>query len=71
MSWDRLEASAWLAPTPAAKASDAGRTSQASPAGGGKAVLMQGGTGDSEVSHQMAKLIELFTYIYIFSSFFL
>lgn len=48
MSWDRLEASAWLAGPPAsAEERVGGEGSDAK--GRQKAVLMQGGTGDAEV----------------------
>lgn len=63
MSWDRLEAAAWLASTPTADGEDSNRddsrgdggSSNSSSGGGGgggrdKTVLMQGGTGDAEVT---------------------
>lgn len=54
MSWDRLEAAAWLASTPTADGNDDDSGDGRGDGGGGgggrvKTVLMQGGTGDAEV----------------------
>lgn len=59
MSWDRLEASAWLAAGPADGGGDEADGSESGVDSGRetKAVLMQGGTGDSEVRRRINQYV--------------